>query len=160
MNDARFEDATYADRPLKLRAESAEDLAVISSLLQDAVGRTADIHWMPKKRRLVMLVNRFRWENHIGDPESARACERVRTAVTLDSALSVRARGLDPRASGEVFELLALLFEPGDAPAGSLTMPMAGDAELAVSVECLDIWMADMSHPWAARAQRPPAHGD
>ncbi len=158
MTDARFEEAPYSDRPLKLRAESEEDLAVISSLVQDAVGKTAEVHWLPKKRRVVLLLNRFRWESHIGDPAAARTCERVRTALSIESALRVRGRGLDPREGEQVFELLALLFEPTDGPAGTLTLPMAGDAEIAIEVECLELWLTDLSRPWRARAQQVPMH--
>ena len=70
--DARFEDAPLSDKPLRLKAESDDDLAVISSLLQDAVGKSGDIAWMPKKRRLVALVNRFRWrsEEHTSELQS------------------------------------------------------------------------------------------
>ncbi|HUF86761.1 MAG TPA: DUF2948 family protein [Thermohalobaculum sp.] len=160
MTDARFEDAPYSDRPLKLRAESEDDLAVISSLVQDAVGKTADIHWLAKKHRVVLMLNRFRWENHIGDRAGARACERVRTALTLEAALRVRARGLDPRDGEQVFELLALLFQPRDGPSGTLILTMAGGAELAVEVECLELSLADLSRPWAARARTVPAHQD
>lgn len=158
MTDARFEEAPYSDRPLKLRAESEEDLAVISSLVQDAVGKTAEVHWLPKKHRVVVLLNRFRWESHIGDPAAARSYERVRTALSIDSALRVRARGLDPRDGEQVFELLALMFEPTDGPAGILTLPMAGDAEIAIDVECLELWLTDLSRPWRARAQQAPMH--
>ena len=47
--DARFEDG--AERPLRLRAESAEDLAVISALMQDAVVQTSDIAWARRRHR-------------------------------------------------------------------------------------------------------------
>ena len=69
--DARFEDAPLSDRPLRLRAESADDVEVISSLVQDAVGKAGDIAWMPRKRRLVVLVNRFRWEDSAGAEQAA-----------------------------------------------------------------------------------------
>ena len=159
MADYRFEDAPYADRPLRLRAEGEDDLAVISSLVQDAVGKAGDIVWMPRKRRLVALVNRFRWENHIGAGTEPAACERVRTALTIEGVQRVRARGLDPHESEKVFELLALLFRPGDGPAGTLTLTMAGSAELAADVECLEILLTDLSRPWAAKAQKVPVHG-
>lgn len=160
MTDARFEDAPYAVKPLRLRAEGADDLAVISSLVQDAVGKAADIHWLPRKRRLVVLLNRFRWENHVGEGNgaAARPCERVRTALSIESALKVRARGLDPRAGEQVFELLALMFQPADGCAGTLTLTMAGGAEVAAEVECLELSMTDLTRPWAAKAQRAPAH--
>lgn len=160
MTDARFEDAPYAEKPLRLRAESAEDLAVISSLLQDAVGKAGDIHWLPKKRRLVVLLNRFRWENHVGkgSDATARPCERVRTALSIESALKVRARGLDPRQGEQVFELLALMFQPTEGCAGTLTLTMAGSSEVAAEVECLELSMTDLTRPWTAKAQRMPAH--
>jgi len=156
--DARFEDAPYAERPLRLRAEGEEDLMVISSLLQDAVGKAADIHWLAKKHRVVVLLNRFRWENHIGERNGPKACERVRTALTVEGVLKVRARGLDPRDGEQVFELLALLFEPADGPGGTLTLTMAGEAEVAVEVECVELWLTDLTQPWAAKAQKVPVH--
>ncbi|PJN96013.1 DUF2948 domain-containing protein, partial [Amaricoccus sp. HAR-UPW-R2A-40] len=48
MTDARFEDG--AERPLRLRAETAEDLGVISALVQDAVAEVKDAAWTPKRR--------------------------------------------------------------------------------------------------------------
>jgi Protein of unknown function (DUF2948). len=59
--DARFEDA--ADQPLRLTAETDEDLKVIAALCQDAVGKVGDGVYMPKKRRFVLQMNRFRWED-------------------------------------------------------------------------------------------------
>lgn len=158
MTDARFEDAPYAERPLRLRAESEEDLAIVSSLVQDAVGKTGEVHWLPTKHRLVAVLSRFRWENHIGDPSGTPPCERVLTALSVEGALRVRARGLDPRDGGQVFELLALLFEPTEGCAGTLTLTMAGDAEIAVEVECLELSLTDLSRPWAAKAQKVPVH--
>ena len=156
--DARFEDAPQTGRPLRLRAVGEDDLAVISSLVQDAVGKAGDVVWMPRKRRLVALVNRFRWENHIGRSTEPKACERVRAALTVEGVQKVRARGIDPRERERVFELLALLFQPTDGPAGTLTLTMAGDAELVVEVECLELSLTDLSRPWAAKARKVPAH--
>jgi hypothetical protein len=155
--DARFEDAPLAARPLRLKAESAEDLAVISSLVQDAVGRAGDIQWHPRQHRLVMLVNRFRWE--IGaEAGPSSGGERVRSAVSFESALAVRARGLDPKAKSQVYELLAILFEPAEGCAGTLTLTLAGGAEIAVEVECLDLALADLTQPWPAKAGQAPRH--
>lgn len=156
--DARFEDAPLSDRPLRLRAESAEDLAVISSLVQDAVGKAGDIAWMPKRHRLVVLVNRFRWENIADAGRAEGPFERVRSAITLESVLKVRARGIVPAGKDQVFDLLAILFEPSDGCAGTLTLTLAGAAEIAVEVECLDLSLSDLTQPWAAKAGKAPQH--
>jgi hypothetical protein len=157
--DARFEDAPLSDKPLRLRAEGADDVAVISSLVQDAVGKASDIAWMPKKRRLVMLVNRFRWEDCADAEQASRPFERVRSAVTMESVLKVRARGIVPAGKDQVYDLLAILFEPSEGCAGVLTLMLAGAAEIAVEVECLDIALADLTRPWAAKASAAPEHG-
>ena len=156
--DARFEDAPLSDTPLRLKAESDDDLAVISSLLQDAVGKSGDIAWLPKKRRLVALVNRFRWEDSAEAAEAHRPFERVRSALTVESVLGVRARGIDPASKDQVYELLALLFEPAEDGAGTLTLTLAGNAEISVALECVEISLADLTRPWAAKSNSAPGH--
>ena len=47
---------------LRLRADEAEDLAVISSCVQDAIARIEDMAYMPRLRRFAMVMTRFRWE--------------------------------------------------------------------------------------------------
>jgi hypothetical protein len=158
--DARFEDAPISDQPLRLRAETADDVAVISSLVQDAVGKAGDIAWMPKKRRLVVLVNRFRWEDSAGAERARRPFERVRSAVTVESVLKVRARGVGPADQDQVFDLLAITFAPAEGCAGTLTLTLAGGAEMAVEVECLELTLADLTRPWAAKSGKVPEHGD
>jgi hypothetical protein len=158
--DAHFEDAPLSDRPLRLKAESSDDLAVISSLMQDAVGKSGDIAWMPKKRRLVALVNRFRWEDSTEAAEDKRPFERVRSALTVESVLRVRARGIDPAGEDQVYELLSIQFAPTEGCAGTLTLTLAGNAEVSVETECLEITLADLTRPWEAKASKAPEHGE
>ena len=55
---------------LKLRAEDREDLKVIAACLQDALIPLSDIHYVDSERRLIMVANRFRWENCPDLPEA------------------------------------------------------------------------------------------
>ena len=159
MKDARFEDAPATDRPLRLRAESAEDLAVISSLLQDAVGRVGDIRWARERRRLVVVLNRFRWEDKPAAEHSGRPYERVRTVLGLDGVTAVRAAGLDQAAPEAVICLLSIGFEPAaDGCGGRLSLAFAGGGTIAVEVEALEAALADATRPWAAQARQAPEH--
>ena len=137
-------------KALKLLAEDAEDLEVVAAALQDAVLKIGDISWEPKARRLTLAVNRYRW--------GAEEPERVRAAVQVGSVLGVQARRLRRGASEAVVQLLTVTFEPGEAPGGRLVFRFAGDADLAAEVECLDLVLADVSEPWAARSE--PRHED
>ena len=133
--------------PLRLLAEDADDLAVISAALQDAVARIGDIAYEKQARRVTVAFNRYRWE---------RGGERVRAGLQLGSVLGVRARRLRRGAKDAVVELLALAFEPGEAPGGAIVLTFAGDGDLRVEVECVDAVLADLTAPWPT--PRTPAH--
>lgn len=139
-----------ASAPLRLLAQDAEDLAVISAALQDAVAKIGDIAFEPKARRLTIVFNRFRWE------AGGRTRERVRSALQLGGVLSLRSRKLRRDATGAVVELLAMSFEPGEAPGGAVVFTFAGGGDLRADVECVDAILADVSQPWPT--PRTPDH--
>ena len=136
--------------PLRLLAEDAADLQVISAALQDAVAKLGDIKWEPATRRLTVALNRFRWE------AEGHTAERVRTGLQLGSVLSVKTRKLKRDAPRAVVCLLAVEFEPGEAPGGVILLRFAGDADLRCQVECIDAVLTDVSAPWGARGK--PKH--
>ena len=142
--------ADAAARALRLLAQDADDLAVISAALQDAVARIGDIQWEPGGRRLTIALNRFRWEGADG------AHERVRAAIQLGGVMSVKARNLRREAKDAVVQLLAVTFEAGDPPGGQVIFHFADGADLAAEVECIDAALADLSDPW--KAPRTPEH--
>lgn len=156
MTDARFEDGV--ERPVKLRAETAEDVAVLSALLQDAVTSVGEIAWTPKRRRFSLLVNRFRWEDAAAATRERRPFERVRAVLTVGDVLAARSNGVDPADKDTVVSILSLAFEPGAEGAGTLRLLLAGDGEIALAVECLDATLADVSRPYLAPSGKAPKH--
>jgi DUF2948 family protein len=154
--DARFEDG--AERPLRLRAESPDDLAVISALVQDAVAQTSEIAWASRHRRFTLLVNRFRWEDAEAAERHGRPFERVRALLVIGGVLRARASGVDPRDRDLVLSLLALGFEPGEDGTGTLHLVLAGDGEIALDVEALDVTLADVTRPYEAPSGHRPSH--
>jgi Protein of unknown function (DUF2948) len=147
--DARFEDG--AERPLRLRAESPEDVAVLSALLQDAVAQTSEITWSPRHRRFSLLLNRFRWEDAPKAERQRRPFERVRAVLAIDDVRRARTLGIDPADRDLVLELLAIEFAADDDGAGTLRLVFAGDGEVALDVECLDLRLVDVTRPYLAR---------
>ena len=134
--------------PLRLLAQDAEDLHVISAALQDAVLKVGDLHWEGGARRFTVAFNRYRWE------AGRRPRERVRSALKFGSVLDVKARHVRRDAPDGVLELLAVSFEPSateEDPGGTVFLRFAGDADLRLTVEALDVALADVSQPWPAR---------
>ena len=135
-----------AAEPLRLLAEDADDLHIISAALQDAILRPVDIVWEPQARRVTLALSRFCWE-----------CggTRVMAAMQFGDVIAVKSRRL-PRGPEYALELLAMDFEPGEAPGGRVTLMFAGGGDLRIEVECLDAVLTDLSERWPAKVA--PTH--
>ena len=137
-----------------LAAEDGEDLEVISARLQDAVAPLKDIVWLPKRRRFVALLNRFKWEDG-----REKTNLRVRSLLHFDGVLSVKSKGLKRGAPDAVVSLLAIRFTPkgGEDPGGEVELVFSAGGAMKLAVECIDAGLTDVSGDWAARGR--PAHG-
>ncbi len=138
---------------LRLLAEDASDLQVLSAALQDAVAKVADMTWDARARTLTVACNRYRWEA----PAQRRGGERVRAALQVTGVLAVRSRNVRIGAGAAVVSLLALAWTPGDPPGGELVLTLAGGGEVRATVEALDVVLADVGEPWPT--PRTPRHG-
>lgn len=154
--DARFEDAS--ERPLRLRAFDADDLQVISAMVQDAVFPVSEIAWDRRRRRLAILLNRFRWEDAARAEKAGRPYERVRAVLAVEEAGRVATQGVDRRDRDTILSLLAIAFEPGEDGTGRVVLTLAGDGAIAVEVEALEVTLRDVTRPYAAPSGARPAH--
>lgn len=134
--------------PLRLLAEDADDLQIISAALQDAILRPVDIVWEKQARTLTIAFSRFCWE-----------CggTRVMCAMQFGDVQGVKSRRLS-RSPDASLELLALDFIPTETPGGKVILMFAGGGDLRVDVECLDAVVTDISERWPARIA--PTHLD
>jgi hypothetical protein len=156
MADARFEDGGEA--PLHLVARDAEDLAVIATLVQDAVFPITEMRWQKQRRRFALLVNRFRWEDREAAERAGRKYERVQSLLVVDEALAVQTQGIDRADRDTVLSLLDLTWEPGEDGTGRVVLTVAGDGAVALSVEALEVTLRDVTRPYLAPSGRAPGH--
>lgn len=151
VQDAKYEDAE--ELPLRLKVQDAEDLAVVSALLQDAVLPMKETSWQPDTNRFGMLVNRFRWEDKAQAENGKRAYERVQSMLVIDCVQNVSSMGIDHTNKDQIISILAVNYE-----AGKVVFTLAGDGALALDVECLDITVKDVTKPYAAVSKSAPKH--
>jgi hypothetical protein len=142
-------DASPTMETLKLVALDKDDVEVVSTHLQDAVLKVADIVWRPAEQRLVLGVNRFDWEAAQDESPHFR---RRRTALRFDRVLSVKCRNMNPAEPDTVLNLLAVEFVEKDPPTGVVTLLFSGGAAMRLEVECLEIELADLGPAWKAVA--------
>jgi len=139
-------------RPVRLLAQSNDDLQIISAMAQDAVTRVGDISHDRKTRQLILAMNRFCWERG-----RKTAPARARSALQIESVISIKAKGIAMGKKNGILSLLALEFTEDEAPGGVLTITFSDGGALAVAVECLDVALVDISTPWGAKSR--PKHG-
>jgi hypothetical protein len=138
---------------LKLVALDPEDLAIISTHLQDAVLRVGDIVFLPKERRFAIEVRRFDWEAGFDQPPQRRL-----TCMHFEQVKAVRVRGIDQTRKDAVLNLLAISFDETDAPSGTATLIFAEGGAIQIDVECVELQMKDVGPVWAADGR--PIHDE
>jgi hypothetical protein len=138
---------------LRLAAIDAEDLAVVSTYVQDAVLKVGDMTYLPREHRFVVAMNRFIWEKADGRRQDY---ERRRAVLSLDRVDGVKVSRIDRGRPDAVLELLAVNFEPTNQPGGTITLVFAGGGAVQLTVEVIEARLADLGAAWATTAK--PAH--
>ena len=138
---------------LRLVALDQEDLAVISTHLQDAVVRVGDLALLPLERRFALVARRFDWECRLDEPP-----RRCLTGLHFERVLRCRTRGLDRRYPDAVINLLAVTFAETDAPSGTVTLLFSEGVAIQLDVECIEAQMKDLGPVWEADSR--PTHAD
>lgn len=139
---------------LKLVALDEEDLEVVSAHMQDAVMKVADLDYSARDKRFVAAMNRFAWEESGGFLK--RHNERRRSVLHFESVLAVKTTGITRDKPDEVLSLLAIRFQPSEAPAGVIELIFSGGAAIRLEVEYVEARMADLGAAWQASSR--PVH--
>ncbi|MBD3678938.1 MAG: DUF2948 family protein [Rhodobacteraceae bacterium] len=154
--DARFEDGREA--PLNLKAMDAEDLQVISSLVQDAVFPVTEMTWDRRRRQFGLLLNRFRWEDAPDTESRSRPFERVQAVLAIEDVMGVSSQGIDRKDADLILSVLAVSFEAGEDGTGRVVLTLAGDGAVAIAVEALEVTLKDVTRPYVAPSRKAPHH--
>lgn len=138
---------------LRLRAEDAEDLAVISACVQDALVAVRDLAYDPDARSFMLVANRFRWEGCGSAPEQGSAFERILCGIMFDEIDGVAYRGFHRSEEDRILALLAIRANLGAAGA-AIDLEFAGGATIRLSAAGIRCRARDFGEPWPT-AWRP-----
>ena len=139
---------------LKLAALDAEDLAVFSAHLQDAVLKVGDIRYLPGEQRFALVANRFDWQ-----AKKKTKGMRRRSGVFFNRVRSVKARKVRQGAVDAVLSLLAVEFKPGEQlPEGTIELTLSGGGTIRLDVECIEAKLEDLGPMW--ETANIPEHDD
>ena len=126
---------------LKLIALDADDLAVISTHVQDARVQAADIIWRQSEKRLVVGMSRLDWEQSLDGEAEPR---RLVAALRFDRVLACKSRNIDLDSPDTIMDLVGIEFHGQDAPGGSALLLFAQGGAIRLDVECLECELTDL----------------
>ncbi|PCI64097.1 MAG: hypothetical protein COB37_02760 [Kordiimonadales bacterium] len=140
--------------PVKILAQSADDIPVVSALLQDMTVRIGDIAWLQNEQRFAVIGNRFHWEKKrlFRRPKG----ERIRSAFHFDGVISVKLYQIDLQDEKTVLNLLDIEVVEHET-GNTVTLNFAGGAGVRLEVDAVDMLVTDLGASWQA-IERPDHH--
>jgi hypothetical protein len=132
---------------IRLKAIGPEDLTTISACLQDAVIKVGDIAFIPKLFRFAFVGNRFCWENNSFN----KIGKRSRCAGRFENVLKTRSLNLPTNLTDHVLNLLSIHQEVNENGTATITLLFSGNASIQLDVECIEMYLEDISEPWLTK---------
>lgn len=134
-------------RKLKLKAVAAEDIEVVSTLLQDGLIAASDLRYLADEASFVMVINRYCWELS-GETEGGQP-HRCLCGIRVGSVRQVSQRGLSQN-SNQFYNLLSITYEKASK---QLTFTFSDGYGIRLAVDEVSILVQDMAdpHPGFAR---------
>ncbi|MFT3988969.1 DUF2948 family protein [Aestuariivirga sp.] len=136
---------------LALAALDAEDLSVISAQMQDAVLKLGDMSYVPARKQFALVANRYAWDD-------AKERQRRRTGLHFDRVLKAQSHNIRQGDAEAIVSLLAISFEKGDEPSGTIVLTFAGGGAIRLTVECIEAELKDLGPAW--ETAHTPSHED
>jgi hypothetical protein len=139
---------------LRLRAEDAEDLAVISACLQDALVSVRDLAYDQGARNFVLVANRFRWEGGAAGrtaESEGTPFERTLCGIIFDEIDGVVYRGFHRSEEDRILALLAIRpnFGPGtSSTSGLIDLEFAAGVTIRLTAAAIRCRARDFGEPW------------
>ena len=141
---------------LRLMARDADDVGVLSALLQDAIVPGSDMNFDRRLHEFVIVANRFCWEmepcSNVKSSDGKLIYERRLCGIRIARVRSVKHYNWPEVRQYELFNLLAFgLVDMAEQQKGGtvLQFEFSGGSSLRLNVDDVDIVLADLDvgHP-------------
>ena len=131
--------------PLKLMARAAEDITVLSALLQDALVASSDIRFIRNENSFVLLANRYCWE------DGEQTSQRRLSGLKIGGVEKVQKNQMSLTA-GQFYNLLSIAYEEAG---NCMILTFSGGSALRLQINAINALLHDVAeaHPSFARPE-------
>ena len=131
---------------LKLKANSEDDLRVISAHLQDSITQVKNIAHLKKNRIFLVQFNRFMWE----DVEKGvfRKNKRLQSILKFENVIKVFSKNLNQKNINRFLDFLAIETKILSDKSYEVKLYFAGDIMIKIQPEVIECSLEDQGEPW------------
>jgi hypothetical protein len=133
-------------RKLRLRAEDAEDLAILAAILQDARAPLTEMAYDREARRFMVSFLRYMRECQPDPCDCDGLCE-IQSVVVFDDIEDVRHRGLDTDDPARPLSLLTIATHPGRERLVDIDLVFAGGGTIRLASDRIRCRLEDHGEP-------------
>jgi hypothetical protein len=127
---------------LRLKATDAEDLGVISAVLQDARIPLAEMAFVKDEGRFMAAFVRYRRERQ-PDPRSCEGLTETMSVLAFDGIDEVKYKGVDTTRPDVPLSLLTIATRPGKNHLIHIELVFEGDAEISLRTDAIKVRLDD-----------------
>lgn len=131
------------DMPVKLKAKDAEDVQVISALLQDSIAPVCDMLFDAEEKNFIMVLHRLKREGDVR--------ERVCCAVNIHGVAAAQLQGINLGQQSRMLDLLTVMTDET-----AMIFIFAGDAKIRLQLQDWSMIIEDFGEAWPAQCN--PCH--
>jgi hypothetical protein len=84
----------------------------------------------------------------------------VQSVLLFDDVLTAKSSGVSATDKDTIISVLAVAFTAGEDGAGAVEITLAGDGDILLGVEALDVTLKDVTRPYIAPSKKQPDHSD
>jgi hypothetical protein len=128
---------------LRLCAEDADDLCIISAHLQDAVLPVGAMRFDPDNRIFELITDRFCWEHEPEQHGRKKMYKRTKSGVRFKNVRHVKHRKLQRNNPDVILELLRVHANNDN----EIVLHFAGGTAVCLEVENIDCYLCDSDTP-------------
>ena len=131
---------------LKLKANSEDDLRVISAHLQASITQVKNIAHLKKNRIFLVQFNRFMWE----DVEKGvfRKNKRIQSILKFENVIKVFSKNLNQKNINRFLDFLAIETKILSDKSYEVKLYFAGDIMIKIQPEVIECSLEDQGEPW------------
>ena len=117
--------------------------------MQDSITKVKDIVFLQQNRTLVMIANRFMWEDL--EKGLLRKNKRIKCAIKFEEVIKVISKNINKKYENRPIECLAIESNLTENNNYNINIFFSGGGVIIIIAEAIDVVLNDLGRSWTVK---------